>query len=241
MNGSFELAWGNAPNMVRRIIPFIQPAVKIQPYSLLLFSVASLYVQFMLPHSSFLQCWYTNQHWYQKSVETSDTELLEFLHCRSPSSCAVKRASHRFMTWEKPMRSEISLNIRHVHSSSVYLFSGFEQIVLSALFAVIQEKACQKGAIHWDQSYYIQSSVCLLFVGVRLFDVHLYVHIILPFLKCEQPNPAATQAKAQVLSLLLSHWVGQWIKLLYISTAALCVSLLWRKTASLGYAASRTC
>lgn len=122
MNGSFELAWGNAPNMVRRIIPFIQPAVKIQPYSLLLFSVASLYVQFMLPHSSFLQCWYTNQDWYQKSVETSDTELLEFLHCRSPSSCAVKRASHRFMTWEKPMRSEISLNVRHIHSSSFICF-----------------------------------------------------------------------------------------------------------------------
>lgn len=33
VNGSFELAWGNAPNMVRRFNPFIQPAVKIQPYS----------------------------------------------------------------------------------------------------------------------------------------------------------------------------------------------------------------
>lgn len=45
-----------------------------------------------------------------------------------------------------------------------------------------------------------------------------------------------TQAKAQVLCLLLSHWVGQWIKLLYVSTAALrllVLSLPRRKTESL--------
>lgn len=33
-----------------------------------------------------------------------------------------------------------------------------------------------------------------------------------------------TQAKAQVLYLLLSHWVGQWIKPLHVSTAAPCLS-----------------
>lgn len=33
-----------------------------------------------------------------------------------------------------------------------------------------------------------------------------------------------TQAKAQVLYLLLSHWVGQWIKPLRVSTAAPCLS-----------------
>lgn len=32
--------------------------------------------------------------------------------------------------------------------------------------------------------------------------------------------PPLTQAKAQVLYLLLSHWVGQWIKPLHVSTAA---------------------
>lgn len=41
VNGSFELALGNTPNMVRTFKPFIQPPVNIRPYSLLLFSVAS--------------------------------------------------------------------------------------------------------------------------------------------------------------------------------------------------------
>lgn len=47
--------------------------------------------------------------------------------------------------------------------------------------------------------------LCVFTVFLNLFGVHLYVNIILPFLKCTQRNPAATQAKAQVLSLLLSH------------------------------------
>lgn len=166
---------------------------------------------------------YTNQHWYQKRVETSETELSP-LYELVETDRLWDRSEHQAHTW-----------------LFFYLLSGFEQIILSALFSVTQQKECQKGAVLWDQSFYIQSSVCLLFIGGSLFGVHLYVNIILPFLKCAQPNPAATQAKAQVLSLLLSHWVGQWIKPLCISTAALCLSLLWRKTAGLGYAESRTC
>lgn len=54
----------------------------------------------------------------------------------------------------------------------------------------------------------------------------VFVYILLPFLKWAQANPAADPGQSQVLCLLLSHWVGQWIKLLYVSTAALCLLVL---------------
>lgn len=106
------------------------------------------------------------------------------------------------MTWGKLIGSEICLNTRHIRLF-FYLSWGWGQINLSPLFSVVQEKEPEGSSSL--RSVVFDPLVCLPFVGVSLFGVHLYVNVTLPFLKCEQPNPAATQAKAQVLSLLLSH------------------------------------
>lgn len=79
-------------------------------------------------------------------------------------------------------------------------------------------------------------SMCPVTVDYEFVLCCLWLYILLPFLKWAQANPAADPGQSQVLCLLLSHWVGQWIKLLYVSTAALCLlvlSLHRRKTESL--------
>lgn len=70
------------------------------------------------------------------------------------------------------------------------------------------------------------SLMCSLSVNDEFVLCCLFVYILLPFLNERRLILLLTQAKAQVLCLLLSHWVGQWIKPLYVSTAALCLLVL---------------
>lgn len=107
------------------------------------------------------------------------------------------------MTWDKLIGSEISLSTRHIHTVVLLLVIGFGTNHFISIVLSHAGKGVLEGCSSLRSSY---STLCVFTVcRSSLFGVHLYGNITLPFLKCEQPNPAATQAKAQVLSLLLSH------------------------------------
>lgn len=105
-----------------------------------------------------------------------------------------------------------------------HAISAQRGILSYSLFSATKEAKCVRTALLRESNCRINALLaCSL---LSLFGSLCLCTYYSLFLKKHWLIPLLTQAKAQVLHLLLSHWVGQWIKLLYVSTAALCLPAL---------------